>query len=568
MSHDVALKIAPVEYGEVFTREWVAQTMLDLVGYTAAKDLVHLRLVEPSCGSGAFLLPAISRLLRSLDRSDGWEDEQALEDAIRAYDLQQSNVEHCQVAAQALLEQHGVDVGRARRLSRLWVQRQDYLLSADVEPNLFVDEVPSSEVDVVIGNPPYIRLEDVADDLTAAYRLRWKTMSGRADIYVGFFERALRSLRPGGRLAFICADRWMRNQYGSALRQFVGQRYSVDCVWTMHDVDAFESVVAAYPAITLLSRRPQGLAVVADTTSSFGEESAAELAAWSMDEQAVPIDEQSASTSGVGYQAYRLPHWFPGDEMWPSGSPARLALIEHLNDNFRSLHDPAGGTRVGIGIATGADKVYVTAEDDLVETDRLLPLAMSADTRTGKFQWSGNYLVNPWDEEGGLVDLSRYPRLEDYYARNIDSLVGRHTAKSKPRQWYRTIDKVNNDLIAKPKLLIQDMRTTINPVWEPGGHYPHHNLYFVVSDQWDLKVLGGILLSRIAQAFIEAYCVRMRGNTLRFQAQYLKRIRLPEFDTLEADVKESLVEAFDARDVEKATEAALRAYKLDRNVLD
>ncbi len=59
------------------------------------------------------------------------------------------------------------------------------------------------------------------------------------------------------------------------------------------------------------------------------------------------------------------------------------------------------------------------------------------------------------------------------------------------------------------------------------GLYPHHNLYHVVSDTWDPRVLGGLLLSRIAQTFVEAYAVKMRGGTLRFQAQYLRRIRIP-----------------------------------------
>ncbi|MGH4015414.1 MAG: Eco57I restriction-modification methylase domain-containing protein [Pseudonocardiaceae bacterium] len=57
----------------------------------------------------------------------------------------------------------------------------------------------------------------------SAYRSACPTMGGRADIYVGFYEVGLRSLRPGGRLGFICADRWMRNQYGHRLRELGGR---------------------------------------------------------------------------------------------------------------------------------------------------------------------------------------------------------------------------------------------------------------------------------------------------------------------------------------------------------
>jgi len=105
-------------------------------------------------------------------------------------------------------------------------------------------------------------------------------------------------------------------------------------------------------------------------------------------------------------------------------------------------------------------------------------------------------------------------------------------------------------------------------VLEPGGHYPHHNLYYVISDTWDMEVLGGILLSRIAQAFIEAYCVRMRGGTLRFQAQYLKRIRVPRSDAIDAATRDALRVAFRTRDADAATRAAAVAYGIDLEEFD
>jgi hypothetical protein len=106
------------------------------------------------------------------------------------------------------------------------------------------------------------------------------------------------------------------------------------------------------------------------------------------------------------------------------------------------------------------------------------------------------------------------------------------------------------------------MKAQITPVLEPGGLYPHHNLYYVVSDSWDLEVLGGLLLSRIAEAFIAAYGVKMRGGTLRFQAQYLRKIAVPAPDTISASVATRLREAFRARDREAATRAAEEAYGL------
>ena len=91
---------------------------------------------------------------------------------------------------------------------------------------------------------------------------------------------------------------------------------------------------------------------------------------------------------------------------------------------------------------------------------------------------------------------------------------------------------------------------------DAGGHYPHHNLYFVVSDVWDLEVLGGLLLSDIANLFVGAYCVKMRGGTYRFQAQYLRRIRVPDPRSISRRAARDLARAFSDRDRDRATAVA------------
>jgi hypothetical protein len=257
-----------------------------------------------------------------------------------------------------------------------------------------------------------------------------------------------------------------------------------------------------------------------------------------------------------------MPHWFSGDDLWPSGSPARLAALEDLTERFTVLGDKRSGVRVGIGIATGADKVFITNDAELVESERLLPLAMVRDTTSGTLTWAGNCLVNPWDENGQLVDLERYPRLGAWFRRNRSALNGRYVAKKAPDKWYKTIDKVEHGLTARPKLLFPDMKLRSHPVLDKGGYYPHHNLYFITSDVWDLEVLGGLLLSKVAEAFVDAYAVKMRGKTLRFQAQYLRRIPVPMPGDIKPEIGAALTAAFRARDVEAATGAAIKAYGL------
>ena len=91
---------------------------------------------------------------------------------------------------------------------------------------------------------------------------------------------------------------------------------------------------------------------------------------------------------------------------------------------------------------------------------------------------------------------------------------------------------------------------------DDGEFYPHHNLYFVTSTVWDLEVLGGLLLSEVANLFVGAYCVKMRGGCYRFQAQYLRRIRVPDPATWVSVNAERWRSPFTQRDVQAATAVA------------
>jgi len=163
-----------------------------------------------------------------------------------------------------------------------------------------------------------------------------------------------------------------------------------------------------------------------------------------------------------------------------------------------------------------------------------------------------------------LVDLARYPRLAEYLGRHEEQLRGRHVAKRNVEGWFRTIDRVDHRLTGRAKLYVPDIKDRLNPVLDRGETYPHHNLYWVASVGWDIEVLGGLLLSDVAQFFVECYGVRMRGGYLRFQAQYLRRIRVPRpHDLTTAQVGE-LRDAFRGRDRERATCVALECYGIDR----
>src|SRR5262249_11370659 len=151
------------------------------------------------------------------------------------------------------------------------------------------------------------------------------TMRGRADLYIAFFEASLRQLKERGVCAFICADRWMRNQYGAELRRLVTREFSVETVVEMHDAHAFHAEVDAYPAITVIRRDAQGCAVVGSIGPNLVDVEGASLA-----DALRATARGDEPTLSVGVSMTAVANWFRGADPWPCGSPSRLALLRDL----------------------------------------------------------------------------------------------------------------------------------------------------------------------------------------------------------------------------------------------
>lgn len=530
-------------HGVVYTKRWVVELMLDLAGYTSDQDLQSLLVMEPAAGDGSFVLAIVDRLIASCEQFNRPLTSTA--QSILAYELDQDASVRCRLAVVQRLMTAGCERPEAERLAQNWVRNGDYLLDARGLP----------QADIVVGNPPYIRLEDVAVDRAQQYRHSYATMVGRADIYVAFYEAALKQLKRNGTCAFICADRWMLNQYGAQLRRMITTHYSVEAVIELHRASAFYNEVSAYPAITIIRSRAQQQAVVArgyQVAEHIGSEGIR-----------VVLDKAKHAEGTIvrqnGIAASSVTEWFKDTAPWPCYNPERLALLKYLEANFYPLDSAGTGTRTGIGVASGADKVFLTKDPDAVEHDRLLPIALAKDVRTGCLEWSGHYLLNPWNSLG-LVSLDGYPQLQALLSQHETKLRQRHVGQRNPESWYRTIDRVETGLLNKTKLYIADIKDRLNPVLDQGQTYPHHNLYFVQSATWNHEVLGGLLLSDVAQFFVECYGVRMRGGYLRFQAQYLRRIRVPRPTDVNPAHAEGLRRAFHDRDRQLATEIAFQLY--------
>lgn len=534
------------ERGAIYTRSEVVAAILDLVEYVPTRPLHRLRLLEPSFGGGDFLLAALDRLLLAYQAHGGTPARACadLEPALRAVELHRQSFQQTALRLQERLVLWGMSATEAAALVASWLICDDFLLS-------WLD----SGFDVVVGNPPYVRQERIPEALLVEYRRRYRTIYDRADLYVPFYERCLDLLGPSGVLGFICSNRWLKNKYGGPLREKISTSYHLAFFIDMEGSSAFRSEVTAYPAITVIRRQAGRGDPGTRTTRVVVQPDISPLSlarlTQAMRGSGPSSDSRITEVARVG----------AGSDPWLLDSPAQLRLLRRLEASLPDLETT--GCKVGIGVATGADHVFIGPYRDLpVEDACKLPLVMAPDLQGGVIRWRGHGVVNPFQADGDLVSLEAFPRLQAHLKANREVIANRYVAKKNPSGWYRTIDRITPELTRTPKLLIPDIKGSATVVLDQGSFYPHHNLYFVTSSSWDLRALQAVLRSSVAMMFVATYCVKMAGGFLRFQAQYLRRIRVPRWEDVPPALRVALAEVAEEKEQAKLDAPVFQLYEL------
>lgn len=485
------------QHGTVSTKHSVVTAMLDMVGYVAENDLSSQRLLDPSGGNGVFILEAIRRLSASAAKHGFCFAEAYARLCVVEIDSKSIGV---------LRKAIGTCLDELNRLDEI----------VDLSVILIHDDFLLTSLgsfDIVVGNPPYVRYDNIPTEARDHYKKRYRTFSHRADLYIPFFEKALRSLTSNGRLCYLCANRWLKNSYGQGLRGLIARGYTLSAVIDLENAVPFEENVSAYPAIALIENR------------------------WSDDpiRWSVVDEIEQLSTNSLTFRL--LPR--PQSNDWQQNFRKEMR-----SQTMQSIQEQ--GFKIGIGVATGADRVFIGKHLD-VEQSRLLPILTSRDLRGNKLAWTGQYIVNPFETDGRLVNLEEYPLLEHYLIMHKEVLRQRHVAQKNPAAWYRTIDRIYPELMTQPKLLLPDMSANNRLMLDEGHYYPHHNLYYITGpDITTLKVLGALLMTTSIRNQLAQLSTRMNGGYLRWQSQHLRKLILPSIKGFSSKEIEEYTQQFDA----------------------
>lgn len=482
-------------HGDVFTTPEVVKYMLDLVGYIPEHDLSHIKILEPSCGEGEFIVEIAQRLIDS-SRVYQFDPITALNQCVLGYDIDPEKVNRCKQRVKAL----GLDT--------------DFLQIK--VGNFLLDDI-SQTVDVVIGNPPYIRYENIPEPERNYYKNHYRTFHYRADLYIPFFEKSLSLLKPSGKHCFICSNRWLKNEYGKKLRHFIAIRYRLESILNLEKANAFQENVLAYPAITLISNLSPNNKVnyaKVEDTAGLRELSLSQKVIHSGDDWSHIFNEATNNTN--------------------------LCYIEEL------------GFKIGIGVATGADRIFISNRlPQIVEPELLLPAINVRDLKGDQMNWNGEYLLNPYQPNGELINLARYPKAAHYLEQHKDLLSKRHIAKKNAAKWYKTIDRIIPGLQHENKILLPDMSSNRYIFIDEGKYYPLHNLYYIKGlSLRELKVLSAFLISDEIRTQICNITNNMNGGFPRWQSQYLRKLRIPDIRDMNHEECEALIRYYEQRDFE------------------
>lgn len=490
-------------HGDVSTAPEVVRYMLDLVGYTADKNLSDTIILEPSCGEGEFIVEIARRLMESARRF-GFDAQAAFVRCVYGYDILEEKIWRCRQR----LSDMGLDP------TVVHINVGDFLSA----------RMP--QVDIVVGNPPYVRYENIPAKQLDYIKKTFPTFHYRADLYIPFFEKTLRALKPGGRHCFICANRWLKNEYGRKLRRLVAKYFRLEIIINLERADAFQEEVLAYPSITLISHN------VPSPAFGYAEvERAADLSKLTPSERITPSDDD----------------W---TEAFMSADHIQLYTIEEL------------GFKIGIGVATGADSIFISSElPSLVESELLLPALNAKDLRGDTMRWHQEYLLNPYTSSGELISLSNYPQAARYLESHRERLADRHVARKNTSKWYKTIDRINPQLKSEAKILLPDMSGNRYIFVDEGRFYPLHNLYYVTGHSVrKLKILSAILMSDIIRQQIGSITNNMNGGFPRWQSQYLRKLKVPDFMTIDQVSEDQLIQSYDEKDFDAVNRQVSMLY--------
>lgn len=437
------------------------------------------------------------------------------------------------------------------------------------QTELIPQEKPTeSGFDIVIGNPPYVRMEEIKE-LKPVLKEQYYCFSPRADLYVYFYERSFDLLKVGGVLSFISSNKYLRSGYGDRLRQFLNTAGAISDLIDFGDAPVFTAI--AYPSIVLVRKTRE-----TRDKDKFAPPPKKVTKAWleSVPNRNVqvlswvpgsPIEEFSEVFAAQGFP---IPQRNLSPDGWRLESPALSDLLNKVRRVGEPLRDYVGG-RFYYGIKTGFNDAFVVddgtrnqlIDDDPKSAELIKPWLRGRDVKRWRTAWADLYIIAfPF---GFHTQLKRYPAILRHLSQFEDQLRARGQCTSSrgggnegQHHWLELDNNPKESYLAEfeqPKVLI--------PAIEKDAAYAPDLEHFYSNDKTSICVppnvplLLSLLNSKVLWWVIRKTAATKQGGFFEFKPMYVSALPIAK---VPAAVEKALVTR--AKAIIKARHASTTAF--------
>ena len=484
--------------GEFYTPKEVIEYILDAVGYTSMNEIRGKKILDPACGSGGFLVEATRRLIERYKKvgfnfQDADSVRQIIDGCINSIYGLDIHPFACFIAEINILFQL-VDLyhvvrrqDRYYKLPRLNIYRTDSLMPASealelggffdnsrllalIEEIKGANKIKNIKFDYVVGNPPYVRIHRLTEEQKREYEALYKSAKGLYDIFCLFIEKGISLLKDGGKLGYICSNRFMTRRYGEYLRKILSTPpYAVVHIIDFGDSGVFEEVTN-YPCIIVIERSIKPFKGTIKCVRVYAPKE--KLL------QDIRKHLQEKRWRDQAYEIFEMSYGRLSEKVWILLPQEEEELIAKINSiaNYR-LQDLVEGIQVGV--QTGADEIFVVNEDTVIgkrfEQNIVRKFLKGEDVRRWLPTWRGYFLIYPYTIKNGQVHLYLIdeikkiaPNIWNYLSKFKDKLSKRWGVK---KVFYELPTVRQPDWFEKEKIITPDIANKNNFAYDDEGFY-------------------------------------------------------------------------------------------------
>jgi len=454
--------------------------------------LQKTRVIDPACGSGAFLIAAFDYLMQQYERvdrelnalgctlNDGKLlefDRSILSNNLYGVDLLSESVEITKLSLWLKTAEPGktltylddnIKVGNSIVADSSLVERA-FNWEAEF-PNIFAD----GGFDVVIGNPPYVR-QELLSPIKPYLKANYESYDGVADLYTYFYEIGLKILKPGGLLSYIVTNKWLRSGYGEPLRRFFACQGLLEQIIDFGHAPIFEDA-DTFPCIVAV-RKPKLSPSISETESEI-EQGKSEPNSSAI---VCPVPREDLAninlTQYVQEHGYQISRSRFSADAWSLETPAVDELMQKIKRVGVPLKDFAG-VKPYRGILTGFNEAFLIDEatkNSLVKADHksaeiIKPYLRGQDIKRWSPEWANLWIILlksssdsdsvwPWstaNDKAEEVFAQTFPSVYKYMKPMQEKLSKR---SDKGRYWWELRSCAYYNVFEEPKIITQDLAT-------------------------------------------------------------------------------------------------------------